>query len=227
MKLRHLIYISCTLLIQTPLEAKEPDHLLPPTNLAEFPAYKTLIRKKLERTEFDCGRIILMPAFSNSNESSISVYDCSENGQVRYKVTCIMAMDRLWDASNGGALPERGASVKTRRIDFFIPSALAEKLKIAIATLVKTARPLDANEQPKSVILEGLTIDFSIPQPGGRVSHGEMGNFPPMGPKLKHLQELASDLHESCEASPAERDTFLKKVERNATILIGLVQRQN
>jgi len=224
MKLRHLIYIGCTVLIQISLEAKEPDHLLPSTDLAAFPAYKTLMRKKLERTKFDCGRIILRPAFSNSNESSISVYGCSENGHVRYKVTCIMAMDSLWDASNGGALPEKGASVKTRRIDFFIPNALAEKLKTPIATLVKTARPLGANEQPKSVTLEGLRIDFSIPQPGGRIAHGEMGDFPPMGPKLKHLQELALDLHESCEASAAERDTFLKKVERNATILIGLLQ---
>jgi len=216
------IYASCVVLAQTEGAILQPDHLLP-VDLSESPAYRVLLRKKLERTPFDYGRVILRPAFNS--ESSISIYNDTEKVRTANSVvTCITAQDSLWDASEGGTSSRRALQIGTRRFDCVIPRALADQLRDAFSAVLRDTRPLGPDEKPKKIVLEGLITEFSIPRNDGSIARGEISSIPATGPKLKRLESLAFDLLAYCKASDADRAPLLRKIERNAMALAKLSQ---
>jgi len=195
-----------------------------PVNLTDHPGYRALIRKKLETTPFDCGRLVILPSFDN--ERSISIYRSGSKmkGEI-YLLSCIEAHNTLWGVSEGGKAPNRGLKVGTRKTDLVIPKITADVLKQALAAMLAETRDLSRQERPKFITMEGSETEFSLPSMNGSVMRGSLGQFQPFGAKVRRLQAVVDKLKAYCDSPRASRPDLLKGIERDSRELLTLCRK--
>ncbi|MDQ2868020.1 MAG: hypothetical protein M3R59_06355 [Verrucomicrobiota bacterium] len=197
---------------------KEPDHLYP-VDVSRFPVYRALLRK-LEKTPFDCGRILDLTDFSD--EWSISIYHQAFSAiPGAYFVAYIKAENTLWGASGGGRFARGGQNVAVQRIDLTIPEKTANLLRQAFDIMLRETRALGHDERPRVMIGEGGSRqEFSLELGRGHVVRGAIGDFAPAGPKLRTFQQLSANLHAYCEGK-IDHLRLLQKIENDAAKIIG------
>lgn len=134
--------LACVILLAqfSVVRAKEGsvhgDIMLPERPYAKF---RRLLAVKLGPTTFDCGRIIVMPAFEPEFAVSVHSSDVS-NTKRTYYVTCVTAADNLWQKSDMVQYPRRAEQVRTDRIDAEIPETTAKLLRDAWLVMLQAAK---------------------------------------------------------------------------------------
>ena len=99
-------------------------------DLTEFPRYRLIWLNKLGLTPFDCGRMMVEPAFAP--EHSVSVYSRPSNGRSRKYFVTYATVDRnLWQPTDIGRHPRRAEATKVSRVDCEIPASAADLVRQA------------------------------------------------------------------------------------------------
>jgi hypothetical protein len=218
--------VVCVFIIRaSPFAAPDVDHLLPP-EMQQFSKYYELLSSKLGVTEFNCGRVFVIPSFDP--EYSVSVYrEPSNGGRTTYYVTYVVAASNLSQRTDTGVYPEKGESVKTRRIDAAIPEHVAELVRqVWQRMLTGSQRPRPTPTPSRQMIaFDGTLVDFSLERPNATQLSGELDvSIPPPGRKTKELVALARLLVSYCQANPAERPSIAKRIDHKANELLAALK---
>jgi hypothetical protein len=200
------------------LVASEPDHLLP-VNLRENEKYRAVLTQKLAVTSFDCGRLVIRPAFAP--EESLSIYGLNNDAGHKYFATYLAADTSLWQTTDEGRYPEKAAGVGVERIDAEIPDRTAEVLKkVWMLMLSGRQAPKRWDHAPEMLFGDATVGEFSIPGSPNKTLYGETPLVPELGSKTKQLVELSDLLVKYCKAKPSQRGGILEQVERQAARLL-------
>jgi hypothetical protein len=193
-------------------------------DLTEFPGYRLIWLNKLGPTRFDCGRMIVEPAFAP--EYSVSVYSRpSASRPRRYFVTYMTADQNLWQTTDAGRHPKAAEAAKIRRVDCEIPASTAYLLRQAwIQMLSGSQRPRPMREEDAARSTDATIAEFSIRLAHGETLYGEFAVELPPGQKTRRLVELGGTLVDYCKANSADRQTIAAKLDRNATRLFEMLK---
>ena len=163
-------------------------------DLKEFPRYRLIWLNKLGPTPFDCGRMMVEPAFAP--EYSVSVYSQpSATRQRRYFVTYVTADRSLWQATDAGRHAKEAEPAKIRRVDCEIPSSAAHLAKQAwIQMLSGSQRPRPMRKEDAARSTDATIAEFSIQLAHGKTLYGEFPVELPPGRKARALIELGDIL---------------------------------
>ena len=193
-------------------------------DLTEFARYRAIRLSKLGPTRFDCGRMIVEPAFAP--EYSVSVYSRQKEGKQRvYFATYVLAGSSLWQNSEIGRYPQRAEAIRVHRIDAKVPKRTAKLLKEAWLQMLSGAqRPRSIREEDVRST-DSTVAEFSIETSAGKSLQGEVLDIAsPPGQKAKALLELANSLIDYCKTEPAKRPSLVSELDRKATSLLALLK---
>lgn len=222
-KMRASKYIACLFIPLIAASGTVPDHLLP-INRSNYPVYRMLLKAKLERTPFDCGRVVFRPPAGN--EESVSVYHSTNRGVMEYFVTSLSAHDSIWEASEGGEVVGRANQIAVSRSDQTIPADLAQTVRTAFTVMIHQTRPIGSNEMVNKAILEGPIIEFSVALENHLIEGGEISYLPTDGPNLKALERLGRSLLAYSKASPSEHHQLRHAIDKDARLIISGISRR-
>jgi len=225
LSLIRLLLVVGALAFSLLLRAASDNDQLYQVNLAEFPKYRALSLGKLGPTPFNCGRVIVQPAFAP--EYSVSVYSRSlAQGGMKYFVTYIAPDQSLWETSDAGRNPQNAENANVRRIDCEIPKEIAEKVKqVWLGMLTGNQSPTPMRAEDAARATDATIAEFSIEVPPAETLYGEIPAEVPKGPKTKTLVGLANALTEYCKAKPMDRSAIAGRVDREATRLLEMIKR--
>jgi hypothetical protein len=132
---RRLLVCFLAMALVESASAGRRDPLIVPSG--EFPKYHELWSSLLEVTPYDCGRLIVLPAFDP--ETSISVYSIRDRaGRTNYRVTWIASDRNLWQQTNWRQPEQARKKVKPSRIDADIPATTALLLRKVWTNILAT-----------------------------------------------------------------------------------------
>lgn len=218
--LPRLLLVAVALTWVLALEAASDGDRLYQVNLAEFPKYRALLLGKLGSTPFNCGRVMVQPAFAP--EYSISVYSRSlARGEAEYLVAYVAADQSLWEESDAGKEPEQAEHIHIRQVNCEIPKQIAEKVKQAwFGMLTGNQHPTPMRQEDAARATDATIAEFSIQVPPTKTLYGEIPTQLPSGPRTKALLEVANSLSDYCKAEPTDRPAIASKIDREATALL-------
>jgi hypothetical protein len=220
--------VAFTLPLPVLLSRTQPDHLLP-VDLNEFQKYRAIAAEKMCPTPFDCGRMIVTPAFIKP-EQSVSVYSrrTDDGKRSRYYVAYLEAKENIWDASDGGRLRGRAKNIKVRRVDAEIAETTAQLVKqVWIGMLSGPQSPRKWPLSPEFLYQDATHAEFSI-----RLANKKLYGETPLilsdlGKKTRKLVELADTLADYCKLEASNRPRIAVKIERQATHLLAQLNSEN
>jgi hypothetical protein len=193
------------------------DHLVPVDT--HFQKYRLLLASKIGTSPFNCGRVIITPAFEG--ESSLSV-QCERfsGGQPKCYATYVSANDNLWQRTNGVQKQEKARLIGTKRIDAEMSETTAELIKQVWLRMLGQVQVHDNKKDKwRAVPIDGTGFEFSISHP--RLS-GELDLFAPdRGSKLTELMSISQELVDYCNAKPGKRRALADRIEREARHLLN------
>jgi hypothetical protein len=191
-------------------------------DLKQNPEYRKIYTSKLEQTPFDCGRFVSLPAFEP--ESSVSVYSYrSEDGVTKYRVTYILAMDNMWQASDGIHFPERAKAVKTRRIDADIPASTALLLKNVWLRILSGSHPTAATTPQEVIPIDTPTFEWWVQRAGASALAVQANWYIKVNPLLKRFADLPGvTLVSYCKADVRARSEIAHQVEAQSKTLMRM-----
>lgn len=183
--------------------------------------YRKILASKLEVTQFNCGRAILMPPFGP--EGSTSMYWISRNGQRTYYVTSISAGESLWQRTDGAHYPERAGTARVTRVDAEIPKRTAEMVRevwYRMLNVPAISRPI---APPSNVVLLDTTkAEFSLEIANAAPLYANLDfslSFP--GKKTKQLVDIWNALHEYCKVPTKKRPIIAARIEQQSKRLLA------
>ncbi len=218
--LLRLLLVAVALTWVLALEAASDGDRLYQVNLAEFPKYRALLLGKLGSTPFNCGRVMVQPAFAP--EYSISVYSRSlARGEVEYFVAYVAADQSLWEESEAGKEPEQAEHIHIRHVNCEIPKQIAEKVKQAwLGMLAGNQHPIPMRPEDAARATDATVAEFSIQVSPAETLYGEIPTQLPTGPRTKALLDLGNSLADYCKAEAADRPVIASKIDHEATGLL-------
>jgi hypothetical protein len=194
--------------------ALSTDHLIP-ANEEHHHAYRQLVQAKFGRGAFDCGRVVVEPAFEP--ESSVAIHCDSLNNCV---VTYLVATESLWERTDGGRNPSAAASVNTKRVDAQLPSRTAGKLRKVWMRMLQATRPR-ADSGERVVPTDATDLEFSIKLAAAGVASARIDwQLPKQGEKTRTLIALCEDLISYCKAAPFRRTAIMPLIDAKADRLL-------
>jgi hypothetical protein len=185
------------------------------------PTYRGVCKAKLERTPFDCGRTLVLPAFEF--ERSISIYSQRvPRAQPNYRVTYIWAETNIWQVSDGMHVPSRGQAVRTHRIDADIPEKTALLLrKVWRHTLSPIHGAYDPKKDREVIALDIAMFEWSLQRPGRPALGCRRNPDAAVTPRLRRLADLSNvTLPAYCKASSDRRAALIRQIEKQAKQLL-------
>jgi hypothetical protein len=187
-----------------------------------FEKYREFLASKLGHTPFDCGRVLIKPAFEG--ESSISVYCVSAKhvGQ-KCRVTYTEARDNLWQRTNALQNLERASRVKIKRIDADISATTALSVRRAFSRILKMMRPHTTREgEMRSLTTDATYTEFSLEALSEPQSSGDLDiSLVRQGKHVRNLLILSRLLVDYCRANERDRATIDRAIEKKAVQLAG------
>jgi len=200
--------------------SERDDHLIPPDPL--FQNYRDLLALKLGQTPFNCGRVIVQPAFEG--ESSISVY-CSPETSVGEKcyVVYTEASDNLWQQTNALQNTERANNVKIKRIDAGISATTGQSIRTAFSRILEMTQAQTVREDEMRALTPDATYtEFSLERPSGPPLSGELNvSLVKQGVHITKLRTLFRLLVEYCKTNRRNRPHIEQAIRKTATQLAG------
>jgi hypothetical protein len=186
-------------------------------DLTDSPKYRSIWSKKLEITPFDCGRLVVLPAFQPERAISIYSYQ-NRSGQHAYRVTYVRASENIWQASDGVHDTIKAEAIKTRRIDADIPAPTAKLLRIL---WVKMLRGVRYNVPPanrwKVVPIDPAHFEWSVERSGAPPLLGQLNVYTEIAREAKDFAELSDVMLPAyCEAKASERAAIAREIEQKA-----------
>jgi hypothetical protein len=215
-----LISLATVMLCQQLIAAWE----LIPIDPNKFPEYRALWKSKLERTPFDCGRVVILPAFEF--ERSISIYSRSARGQREYRITYVWpeTQTNLWEVSGGGQHPNKAKSIKTRQIDADVPKTTALLLQALWSRILKASEgPLRSPGSNEEVVgLDTADFEWSMQQNGRPPLECRRNTRAKVTPRLRRLAEFSNvTLPAYCKRTPQGRAQMIPQIEKQAKRLLN------
>lgn len=204
--------------ISSVAELSQNDHLAPIRwNWDQM--YRQLLTKKLGVTPFAYGRVFIKPSFEA--ESSISLFcNTAPKGEKCY-VTYLVAAKNLWQATNGGNIPENAKSVKVRRVDIEIPKEAADAVKDAFSQMLLRTKSHSRGDE-RALPIDATNVEFALQRGGNRPLAAQANPFlPRQGKNVTKLLELAQDLESYCKVESSKRPLIKVTIERKAKELIS------
>lgn len=216
---RFLIFSIALALAGFALAGRRDPLILPS---GEFPQYHRLWSSLLEVTPYDCGRLVVLPAFKP--ETSISIYGVREGaGGTNYLITWISADKNLWQKTNWRQPEQARKRVNLRRIDADIPVGIALLLRKVWTDMLSNVRHGSGSQEEDYLVLDSADFLWSIQRPSGRPLRAELNLHIEISPKMTlfaHLTEVL--LTKYCHAPSNERDAIAKEIEREAKKLLQM-----
>ena len=200
------------------------DHLAR-LNTKEFRRYRQILGSHLAATPFDCGRVMVRPAFEP--EYSISIYNSSGSAErTAYRITYLSAKESIWGLTNGGNDLTEAKAIKVRRVDADIPQSVAELLKDVSTKMLRRARgqtPPPVGEW-QTLPIDTTDVEWALELPHGGALSGQLNKYFPIGPNTQSFLALTTEtLLQYCKANPKERDAIARRIETSARKLLAAV----
>src|SRR5262245_30595005 len=196
-------------------------------DLKEFPRYRLIRLSKLGPTPFDCGRMMVEPAFAP--EYSVSVYSRpSASGPRKYFVTYLTADRNLSQTTDAGGHANEAEAAKIRRVDCEISASAAHLTRQVWTQMLSGGqRPAPMQQEDAARSTDARIAEFSIQLPHDKILAGEFPVELPSGRKTRTLVELGDTLVDYCKAKSADRQTIAAKLERTATRLLETLKQEH
>ena len=196
------------------------DHLIPADAL--FQRYRDFLAFRLANRLFNCGRVIVAPAFEG--ESSISVY-CVSTKDLREKcrVTYTQASDNLWQQTSALQHLERASHIKISRIDAEISAKTAVSVREAFLRILKVTRPHVAREGDMRMLsVDATYTEFSLEVADRRQLSGQLDvSLVRQGEDVRNLLTLSRLLVDYSKASGPDRPHIEHGIKRTAAHVAG------
>lgn len=196
----------------------EDDHLIPAPTRSDSRKYRELLAQKLGLDATDRARVVFNPSFTP--ETSLSLH-FQTGSKTTYELRYAEASESIWQATDGGRLPQEASAIFSRKFAAPLPPTTAKLVEQAwrkMLTAPNTPRPIDP--PPYLQAMDGTVAEFSVTTHNGKRALGEM--YFPTGPKTKALVELADALIEFVKASKGDRAALEARIQREAAALLRL-----
>ncbi len=210
-----LLTCSLVLVLVHSGSAGRRDPLILPSG--EFPQYQQLWSSLLEVTPYDCGRLVVLPAFEP--EASISIYCVrgGTSGKTNFRVTWISTDKNLWQKTTWRRPEQAMKNVKVRRIDADIPAETALLLRNVWTEMLGSVRHGLESQHKDYLVLDSTRFIWSIQRSSGPPLRAELNRYIEITPEMASFAHLTEALlTKYCHAPSSQRTAILKEIGREA-----------
>ena len=196
----------------------DTDHLIPVDKRWE-PKYREILDSRLAVTRFDCGRVLIRPAFTGESSLAVHCEPADASAHPRCFVTYIKSEDNLWQRTDAAHQPGAARSVRVHRYDKAISADTADLLKRVWFKMLRNTRP-EAFSKEGEITLDATNTEFSIEQANGSPLYGQVNfRLRTVGKRVGAFVHLCEVLAEYCQADRNVRSEIEQRIRQVATVL--------